>query len=284
MYGANTSGELRGDYSRTRADFTIDQDPHGYTAAEQAVWCQLYRRQSAIAQRYACPEFLEGLRLLDVADGIPDLNRVSEALNARTRWRLVAVPGFIPDAVFFEHLSKRCLPVTIWLRRPEEMDYLVEPDIFHDFFGHVPMLFHPVFAEYVQLYGLRGLEAANANALPLLARLYWYTVEFGLIETAAGLRTFGAGILSSAGETPYSIESPEPRRVRFVAERVMRTQYTIDTYQKTYFAVRSLEQLHDAVAHDLRPTFARLAGAETLDPSRLYPGDEALPASRRAAA
>jgi phenylalanine-4-hydroxylase len=284
MYGANTTADLRGDYTQARPDFTIDQDLRRYTAADQDMWQRLYRRQSALVQDYACQEFLDGLRLLDVADGVPDLNRVSEALYARTRWRLVAVPGFIPDAAFFGHLSKRCLPVTIWLRKPEEMDYLVEPDIFHDFFGHVPMLFHPVFADYVQLYGHRGLEAIGANALPLLARLYWYTVEFGLIETAAGLKTFGAGILSSGGETPYSLESPEARRVRFDLTRVMRTQYMIDAYQKTYFVVRSLDELHRAVAQDLRPAFARLAGAEPLDPSRLYPGDEALLPSRRAAA
>lgn len=284
MYGANTTGELRGDYRHARPDFTIDQDLRSYSAADQDMWSRLYRRQSAIVQHYGCAEFLDGLRLLDVADGIPDLNRISDALHARTRWRLVAVPGFIPDAMFFEHLSKRSLPVTIWLRKPEEMDYLVEPDMFHDFFGHVPMLFHPVFADYVQLYGQRGLEAIGANALPLLARLYWYTVEFGLIDTPAGLRTFGAGILSSAGETPHSIESPAPQRVRFVPERVMRTQYMIDAYQKTYFVVRSLDELHRAVAQDLRPTFARLAGAEVLDPSRTYPGDETLLPSRRAAA
>jgi len=284
MYGANTGSELRGDYSQARPDFTIDQDLGRYTAAEQDLWRTLHRRQSAIVQRYACDEFLDGLRRLDVASGIPDLNRVSDALHARTRWRLVAVPGFIPDAAFFAHLAERRLPVTIWLRKPEEMDYLVEPDIFHDFFGHVPMLFHPVFADYVQLYGQRGLEAVAANALPLLARLYWYTVEFGLIETAGGLRTFGAGILSSGGETPYSIESPEPQRVRFDLTRVMRTQYMIDAYQKTYFVVRSLDELHRAVAQDLRPAFARLAGEAPLDPSRLYPGDEALLPSRRAAA
>jgi phenylalanine-4-hydroxylase len=284
MYGANTTSELRGDYTRARPDFTIDQDLRAYSAADQALWRRLYERQSAIVQRYACPEFLDGLRRLDVADGIADLNRVSDALHARTRWRLVAVPGFIPDAAFFAHLAGRRLPVTIWLRKPEEMDYLVEPDIFHDFFGHVPMLFHPVFADYVQLYGQRGLDAVAANALPLLARLYWYTVEFGLIETPDGLKAFGAGILSSGGETPHSVDSPEPRRVRFELMRVMRTQYMIDTYQKTYFVVRSLDELHRAVSQDLRPAFARLAGDAPLDPSAVYPGDAVLLPSRRAAA
>ena len=282
MYGANTTSELRGDYRHARPDFTIDQDLKAYTAADQDMWTRLYRRQSGIVQQYACAEFLDGLKLLDVGGGVPDLNRVSDALYARTRWRLVAVPGFIPDVAFFEHLSKRCLPVTIWLRKPEEMDYLVEPDMFHDFFGHVPMLFHPVFADYVQMYGQRGLEAAGANALPLLARLYWYTVEFGLIETPAGLRAFGSGILSSGGETPYSIESPVPQRVRFVPERVMRTQYMIDAFQKTYFVVRSLDELHHAVAQDLRPAWTRLALAPPLAADALQPGDELVVPGRAA--
>lgn len=285
MLGANSTSELRGDYSRVRPDFTIDQDLCLYTEADQEMWRALYRRQSALLQRYACDEFLEGLKLLDAAERIPELKRISDALYRRTRWRLVAVPGFIPDAVFFQHLSKRCLPVTVWLRKPEEMDYLVEPDMFHDFFGHVPMLFHPVFADYVQRYGERGLEAVPENALPLLARLYWYTVEFGLIETPAGLKAFGAGILSSAGETPFAIENEAPRRVRFVLERVMRTRYMIDAFQKTYFVVRSLAELQRAMAQDLRPVYRKLAGAAELDPALLYPGDETVaPAARRFAA
>jgi phenylalanine-4-hydroxylase len=284
MYGANTSSALRGDYSRARPDFTIDQDLQAYSAADNDLWQRLYRRQSGMVERYACREFVEGLKLLDVAGGVPDLERVSDALEARTRWRLVAVPGFIPDAAFFEHLAARRLPVTIWLRKPEEMDYLVEPDIFHDFFGHVPMLFNPIFADYVQLYGKRGLEAVGANALPLLARLYWYTVEFGLIETRDGLRAFGAGILSSGGETPYAIDSPKPHRVRFDLERVMRTQYMIDAYQKTYFVVRSLDELHHAVAQDLRPAWARLAPLTPLEPDATTPGDRMVAPSSRAAA
>ena len=278
MFGANTSGELRGDYTHARADFTIDQDMRLYSAADQAMWRNLYSRQSRIVQGYACAEFLEGLKLLNAADRIPQLERISDALYARTGWRLAAVPGFIPDVAFFEHLSQRRLPVTVWLRKPEEIDYLVEPDMFHDFFGHVPMLFHPVFADYMQLYGQRGLEAAGEKALPLLARLYWYTVEFGLIDTADGLRTFGSGILSSAGETPFSIASAEPHRVRFVLERVMRTRYLIDDFQKTYFVVRSLDELHRAVAQDLRPAYRKLATSMDLDPACLYAGDESVAA------
>jgi phenylalanine-4-hydroxylase len=285
MFGANTSGQLRGDYSRARPDFSIDQDMRLYTSPDQAMWRNLYSRQSRIAREYACDEFLEGLRLLDLGDRVPELNRVSDALFSRTRWRLVAVPGFIPDTAFFQHLSQRRLPVTVWLRKPEEMDYLVEPDMFHDFFGHLPMLLHPVFADYVQLFGQRGLEAADANALPMLARLYWYTVEFGLMDTPRGLKTFGSGILSSAGETPFSIESDKPHRVRFTLERVMRTRYMIDEFQKTYFAVRSLDELQNAVAADLKPLYPRLAQMPELDPTQIYPGDQTLaPQPRRAVA
>jgi phenylalanine-4-hydroxylase len=284
MFGANTTAELRGDYSRARADFTIDQDMRQYGAIDQAMWRNLYARQSRIVQDYAAREFLDGLKILDAADKIPQLERISDALYARTKWRLAAVPGFIPDVAFFEHLAQRRLPVTVWLRKPEEMDYLVEPDMFHDFFGHVPMLFHPVFADYVQLYGKRGLEAAGENALPLLARLYWYTVEFGLIESSDGLKTFGAGILSSAGETPYAIAGREPHRVRFSLERILRTRYMIDDYQQTYFVVRSLEELHRAVAGDLRPVYRKLATAMELDPAQVYNGDELVAPSALAAA
>jgi len=284
MFGANTTNELRGDYTHAKPDFTIDQDMRLYSAADQAMWRNLYARQSRIVQGYASEEFLQGLMLLDAADRIPQLERISDALYKATQWRLVAVPGFIPDVAFFKHLSERCLPVTVWLRKPEEMDYLVEPDMFHDFFGHVPMLFHPVFADYVQMYGKRGLEAAGENALPLLARVYWYTVEFGLLQSKDGLKTFGAGILSSAGETPFSIDSREPHRVRFALERVMRTRYMIDDYQKTYFVVRSLDELHRAMADDLRPVYRKLATATELDPGCTYAGDELVSAAAKVAA
>ena len=283
MLGANTTNKLRGDYTRARQDFSIDQDMRAYTSADQAMWRNLYSRQSRIARDHACEEFLEGLQLLNLGDRVPELTRVSDALYARTRWRLVAVPGFIPDVAFFQHLAQRRLPVTVWLRKPEEMDYLVEPDMFHDFFGHLPMLLHPVFADYVQLFGQRGLEAAGENALPMLARLYWYTVEFGLIETPRGLKTFGSGILSSAGETPFSIQSAVPHRVRFELERVMRTRYMIDEFQKTYFVVQSLNELQDAVAADLRPLYPKLAQLPELAPTQTYPGDRTLEPHRAAA-
>lgn len=277
MYGANTTSELRGDYSGARADFTVEQSRHAYAEADHLLWRRLYARQSELVPRYACREFAAGLMRTDCADAIPDLDRVSELLQRTSDWRLVAVPGFIPDEQFFRHLAARRFPVTVWLRKPEEFDYLVEPDIFHDFFGHVPMLFDRRFADFVQRYGEQGLRALEAGALPMAARLYWYTVEFGLIDGGDGLRAYGAGILSSGGETPYSIESDVPLRVRFQMERCMRTRYMIDDFQKTYFVIRSLDELADAMSQDLLPVIARLRDEPELQPDRLYPGDESVP-------
>ena len=273
MFGANTTSELRGDYTRARADFTVDQAWQPYTEAEQALWRTLYRRQSQLVQQYACAEFCEGLKWVDAAERIPNLEQISDGLEKKTGWRLVAVPGFIPDAAFFGHLAARRFPVTVWLRTPEEMDYLVEPDIFHDFFGHVPMLYQPQFADYVQQYGRQGLEAIKAGSLQYLARVYWYTVEFGLIRTPQGLRAYGAGILSSPGETVYAVEDARSMRVRFELERCMRTRYMIDDFQQTYFVVDSLPELAQAMSRDLSPTLARLRALPDYSPDCVYPGD-----------
>lgn len=273
MLGANTSSELRGDYTRARADFTVDQAAQPYTEAEQALWRTLYRRQSQLVQHYACAEFCEGLKRVDAAERIPNLEHISDGLEQKTGWRLVAVPGFIPDAHFFGHLAARRFPVTVWLRTPEEMDYLVEPDIFHDFFGHVPMLYQPQFADYVQEYGRQGLEAIKAGSLQYLARVYWYTVEFGLIRTPQGLRAYGAGILSSPGETVYAVEDARSMRVRFELERCMRTRYMIDDFQQTYFVVDCLSELAQAMSGDLSSTLARLRALPDHTPDCVYPGD-----------
>lgn len=282
MFGANTTSELRGDYTRARADFTVDQAWLPYTEAEQALWRTLWRRQSQLVQQYACAEFCEGLKLVDAAERIPNLEHISEGLEKKTGWRLVAVPGFIPDAQFFGHLAARRFPVTVWLRTPEEMDYLVEPDIFHDFFGHVPMLYQPQFADYVQEYGRQGLEAIKAGSLQYLARVYWYTVEFGLIRTPQGLRAYGAGILSSPGETVYAVEDARSMRVRFELERCMRTRYMIDDFQQTYFVVDSLPELAQAMSRDLSSTLARLRALPDHAPDCIYPGDELIAPRPRA--
>ena len=148
--------------------------------------------------------------------------------------------------------------MTVWLREEHEFDYIVEPDVFHDFFGHVPLLFDPVFADYMQAYGRGGQKAEGLHALEYLARLYWYTIEFGLIKTKLGLRAYGAGLLSSGGELRYCIDDPKPRRLPFELERIMRTEYIIDRYQDTYFVIDSFDQLLRETAPDFTPIYARL--------------------------
>ena len=269
----NQGNDLRGDYSHTNDDYTIDQDWSTYTEAEHDLWRKLYDRQSRILPGYAAEDYIRNLMKLDAANEIPHFGRVSEKLHAATGWHLVAVPGLVPDDVFFDHLANRRFPVTVWLRTPEEMDYLVEPDIFHDFFGHVPMLYDPIFADYLAAYGAKGPEAIAMGALQQLSRMYWYMVEFGLIMTQHGLRAYGAGMLSSQTETIYSVTDPTPNRVAFDLERVMGTDYAIDDFQKTYFVLESYDQLFDAMNVPLAPIYDRLADRPAIDPSTTLPTD-----------
>ena len=249
----------RGDYAAARADYTCEQDWAAYTPAEHALYRRLYERQAAQIGELACDEFIRAVQHLGAPTQIPRFDELSEKLLKATGWQVVAVPGLIPDEAFFRLLAARKFPMTGWLRKPQEFDYIVEPDVFHDLFGHVPLLFDPVFADYMQAYGAGGLKATALGACEQLARLYWYTVEFGLIATPRGLRAYGAGILSSAGELRYSVTSPEPQRVGFDLERIMRTRFKIDTYQATYFVVDSFQQLFDATAPDFTPIYRRVA-------------------------
>ena len=244
---ATTSHELRGDYSKAADDFTIQQDWSQYTEAEHALWRKLYQRQITLMPKYAAKVVQESLD-----------DKISHKLQAATGWRIVAVPGFIPDAAFFAHLAERRFPVTIWLRKPEEIDYLVEPDIFHDFFGHVPLLFDPTFADFLQLYGIKGQEAERLGMTQYLARLYWYTVEFGLIREGGQMKAYGAGILSSFAETAFCIDDKSPNRIEFDLERVMNTLYRIDDFQETYFVLESFADLFAALKQDLRPIYERV--------------------------
>ena len=272
-----TSHNLRGDYSGMRPDYTVDQVWSAYTPEEHALWRRLHARQAAMVPRYACREVIESLVALDFGDAIPRFDDVNPRLARATDWQIVAVPGLLPDRVFFGHLASRRFPVTVWLRKPEEFDYIVEPDVFHDFFGHVPMLFDPVFAAYMEAYGRGGLKAEGLGALPWLARLYWYTVEFGLIQTPRGLRIYGAGILSSPGEIDHALASPAPRRVAFDLLRIMRSRYRIDAYQETYFVIDDFRQLFDATAPDFAPLYRELAGLEELGADAALPGDRLVP-------
>jgi phenylalanine-4-hydroxylase len=265
-----------------RADFTIEQDWAAYSAEEHAIWRTLFHRQQEILRERACPEFLDGLAGLGVAaDGIPDFRRLNALLDAATGWRIVAVPGLVPDAVFFGHLANRRFPSTCFIRRADQLDYLQEPDIFHDVYGHVPMLMNPIFADYMQAYGKGGIKALRLGSLHRLARLYWYTVEFGLIRSPAGIRIYGSGIVSSKGESIYSLESPVPNRIAFDLLRIMRTEYRIDDYQETYFVIDSFEQLFAATQPDFRPYYDELQGASDFAPKMVLPSDTVLHRGRR---
>ena len=249
---------LRGDYSRAAPDYSVEQDWGAYTAEEHALYRRLFERQARLVPRYACPEWIDAIAGLDAAGGIPQFDRISRSMRQATGWRIVAVPGLIPDDAFFTHLANRCFPVTVWLRKPEEFDYIVEPDVFHDFFGHVPLLFDPTYADHLHEYGKGGLKAMRLDAVPMLARLYWYTIEFGLIRVNSQVRAYGAGLLSSGGELAYCVEDPKPVRRPFDLERMMRTQYRIDRYQDTYFVIDSFDQLMRETAPDFTPIYARL--------------------------
>lgn len=257
---------LRGNYELAASDFSVEQDWNSYSADEHALFRRLFERQSKLVPRYACPEWIEAIAGLDAGGGIPNFGQVSKKLKLKTGWELVAVPGLIPDEAFFRHLANRRFPVTVWLRRPEEFDYIVEPDVFHDFFGHVPLLFDPVYADHLHEYGKGGLKAMRLDAVKMLARLYWYTIEFGLMKTALGIRAYGAGLLSSGGELAYCVEDSSPRRLAFDLERALRTDYRIDRYQSTYFVVDSFAQLMRETAPDFTPIYEKLRVLPALEP------------------
>jgi phenylalanine-4-hydroxylase len=271
-FGASSHG-LRGDYRDMRPDYTVTQDYSAYDDAAQERWRRLYQRQIKLVPQRACDEFLRVIETLDYGTGIPRFDQVNERLGRATGWEVVAVPGLLPEPVFFGHLAARRFPVTVWLREEAEFDYIVEPDVFHDFFGHVPLLFDPLFADYMQAYGRGGQKAEGLHALEYLARLYWYTVEFGLIRGPEGLRIYGAGILSSPSEVVHALESAQPRRIGFDLRRVMRTKYKIDTFQQTYFVIDGFDQLFRDTAPDFTPLYAEVAQLETLPADALLEGD-----------
>ena len=242
------------------ADWTVPQNWEAFSAAEHAMWDQLFARQTAMLPGRAADAFMRGIDVLKLTrPGIPDYRELNARLMSATGWQIVAVPGLVPDEVFFDHLANRRFPAGNFIRAPEQLDYLQEPDVFHDVFGHVPMLADSVFADYMVAYGKGGLRSLGFGALDHLARLYWYTVEFGLIQQADGLRIYGAGIVSSYAESIFALEDPSPNRMMFDLLRVMRTQYRIDDFQQNYFVVSNIEQLLQVtVETDFAPLYARL--------------------------
>ncbi len=273
----------RGDYARAgqvKADYTCPQDYAAYTAADHDTYRRLYARQSALLPGLACDEFIAALPSLGQSSQIPRFDDINERLHKATGWEVVAVPGLIPEVPFFTLLANRKFPVTDWIRTPAEFDYIVEPDVFHDLFGHVPLLFNPVFADHMQAYGAGGLKAHRLGACEQLSRLYWYTIEFGLMRQASGpnqgLRAYGAGILSSSGELVHAVTSPEPQRIGLDLLRTMRTRYKIDSYQQTYFVIDSFQQLFDMTAPDFTPLYAQLKSLPELAADALLPGDRLI--------
>ncbi len=260
-----------------RADWTIDQGWAAYTPAEHEVWKTLFERQSRLLPGRACDEFVEGMKNLPIGpEQIPDFRQLSEVLMQRTGWQVVAVPGLVPDEVFFEHLAHRRFPAGHFIRKPHELDYLEEPDVFHDVFGHVPMLMNPAIADYIQAYGEGGLRAQKLGVLDKLARVYWYTVEFGLVKQAEGLRVYGAGIASSYTETVFALEDASPNRIGFDLERVMRTHYRIDDFQESYFVIDNLDRLLELARIDFAPIYERISGQPDHQPGSVLRGDEVI--------
>ncbi|SEM23719.1 Phenylalanine 4-hydroxylase [Pseudoxanthomonas sp. GM95] len=254
----------------------VSQPWDAYIDADHATWGALFERQRALLVGRACDEFLAAQDAMGMmSDQIPRFDDLNVVLGAATGWQLVGVEGLLPELTFFEHLANKRFPVTWWIRRPDQIDYIAEPDLFHDLFGHVPLLMNPRFADYMQAYGRGGVKAhgIGPEALVNLTRLYWYTVEFGLIDTPDGLRIYGSGIVSSKGESLYALESDAPNRIGFDLMRVMRTRYRIDDYQKTYFVIDSFDQLIDATAPDFTPLYAQLERADALPAGRVQERD-----------
>jgi phenylalanine-4-hydroxylase len=252
----------------TAEDWTIPQGWGRYSRAEHAMWDRLFERQAKMLPGRVAPEFIDGLDVLRLSrPGIPDFEELSERLMKATGWQVVAVPGLIPDDVFFDHLANRRFVSGNFIRTPEQLDYLQEPDIFHDVFGHVPLLANPVFADYMQAYGVGGQRAAGEGVIERLSRLYWYTVEFGLVRDASdGLKIYGAGIVSSYAESLFSLDDPSPNRLGFDVRRLMRTKYRIDDYQQNYFVIDSFEDLlKQTLETDFGPIYAELAGVPDIE-------------------
>ncbi|RWM03978.1 MAG: phenylalanine 4-monooxygenase [Mesorhizobium sp.] len=268
-YAAECAAQgLRGDYLVCRSDFTVAQG-YDYSPEEQAVWRTLCDRQTKLTQKLAHRSYLDGVAALGLLDRIPDFDAVSEKLSELTGWEIVAVPGLIPAGPFFDHLANRRFPVTNWLRTKKELDYIVEPDMFHDFFGHVPILTQPVFADFMQMYGEKAEDMIALGGDEMITRLYWYSAEYGLIqEPGQPVKAFGAGLMSSFTELQFAVESKDAHHVPFDLETVMRTGYEIDKFQRAYFVLPSFDALRDAFANgDLAGIVSRFKGQPALDPA-----------------
>ncbi|RIA35474.1 phenylalanine 4-hydroxylase [Hephaestia caeni] len=260
------------------ADWTIPQDWAHYTQEDHRTWDTLFARQAKLLPGRASDAYLRGLDVLKLSKpGIPDFEELSERLMKLTGWQVVAVPGLVPDDVFFDHMANRRFVAGNFIRRPDQLDYLQEPDVFHDVFGHVPMLADPVFADYLAAYGRGGQRAMGLHALKYLGRLYWYTVEFGLIEEAGALRIYGSGIVSSFSESRFALDDPSPNRIAFDLARVMRTEYRIDDFQQNYFVIPSFDELlRVTVETDFAPLYEEMLAEPDIPIAAILPEDRVI--------
>jgi phenylalanine-4-hydroxylase len=249
------------------------------TDEDHWVWDTLFARQKTLLHDKVIHAFEEGLDVLNLSHpGVPNFDELNIRLGERTGWKVVAVPGLVPDAVFFDHLANRRFPAGNFIRTPKQMDYLEEPDVFHDVFGHVPLLAQPAVADFMVELGNLGLKALEIGEIERVARLYWYTIEFGLAREEGRTKIYGAGIVSSFGETHYSLESPRPHRLKFDLKRVMRTRYRPDDFQKSYFVIDRFEDVLDIVReNDFAALCAELEGLSDIDP-KVAAQDELLAA------
>ena len=259
-------------------DWTIAQNWQAYTAEEHATWDTLFERQAKLLPGRASQAYLKGLDALRLSEsGIPNFEELSERLMKLTGWQVVAVPGLVPDEVFFDHMANRRFVAGNFIRRPDQLDYLQEPDVFHDVFGHVPMLADPVFADYLEAYGRGGVRAMELGALKQLGRLYWYTVEFGLVQEAEGLRIYGAGIVSSSAESRFALDDPSPNRIGFDLRRVMRTEYRIDDFQQNYFVIPGFDELlRVTIETDFAPLYEEILPLPDIPVAEILPGDNVI--------
>lgn len=253
--------------------FTVPENV--YTEEEHDVWRTLYNRQLEILPGRAIRKFMDSLLTLGITkERIPSFTDVNKILMERTGWQAIPVRGLIPEQPFFELLANRRFPTGNFIRTRENLDYIQEPDVFHDLFGHVPLLADPVFADYMEAYGKGGLKAMKLGTSHKLIRLYWYTVEFGLIREGDDLKIFGAGILSSPTESVFSLESDSPHRIGFDLRRLLQTKYRIDDFQDNYFVIDSFQQLFDETLADFAPIYAELDGKPEHKPGVILDTDK----------
>lgn len=261
--------------AQTVEECIIDQNWAAYSPQDHHTWGTLFNRQLETLRGKICQEYLDGIKTLKLsADQVPDFEKMNRYLRAATGWEVVPVPGLIASRPFFSMLANRQFPAGTFIRTPEQLDYLEEPDIFHDVFGHVPLLSNPSYSEYMQAYGKGGLRAMDHKGIKYLARLNWYTIEFGLIKSAGDYKVYGAGIMSSFGEAKYVINDPSPNIIQFDLERVLRTGYYIDDFQATYFSIDSFEALFkECVERPFKPLYKSCREAPMLTPFELLASD-----------